>query len=145
MNDVQRFWSGRFWLKTPADFDGLDFTHGSQRWRCNVYCKLDIETTTVPDGAHDRYPNDPWLCGHDLTGYVGLALRGADGRPIGHVAIVSSRRLELRSEELDALRIFGARAAAELDRRRHETMLRRRSNRFMVSRAAVRLVPRSSG
>src|ERR1700754_3233038 len=63
------------------------------------------ELLRVPEDARRRYPNDRFLAANALNGYVALALRGADGSPIGHIAIVSTRRLELSDDELAALQI----------------------------------------
>ena len=65
-------------------------------------------------------------------------MRGADGRRIGHLAVMSSRRLEPSPETIAVLRIFASRAGAELERRRHEEALRRREAEVAASR--MRLV-----
>ncbi len=93
------------------------------------------ELLRIPIGARERYPEDAYLVEHALEGYVALALRGADGRAIGHIAIVSTRRLELSADELAALQIFAARAGAEVERRRHEAALRARTEEVAASRA----------
>ena len=53
------------------------------------------ELLRIPSDAKDRYPGDTFLRAYDLEGYIALALRGADGRAIGHVAVISSRRLDV--------------------------------------------------
>src|SRR3954469_4183643 len=93
------------------------------------------ELLRVPFGAKDRYPTDGFLRRHDLEGYIALALRGADGRAIGHIAVISSHRLDVMPEELAALQIFAARAGAEVERRRHEAALRARTVEVAASRA----------
>src|SRR4051812_45627306 len=93
------------------------------------------ELLRIPSNAKDRYPSDTFLRAYDLEGYIALALRGADGRAIGHIAVISSRRLDLGPEEIAALQIFGARAGAEVERRRHEAALRARTVEVAASRA----------
>ncbi|WP_028059549.1 sensor histidine kinase [Candidatus Solirubrobacter pratensis] len=95
------------------------------------------ELLRVPENARERYPRDAFLAAHKLNGYIALALRGADGRAIGHIAIVSTRRLELTDEELAALQIFAARAGAEVERRRHEAALRAQTDEVAGSRAGA--------
>ncbi|MDA0170437.1 histidine kinase [Solirubrobacter taibaiensis] len=75
----------------------------------------------VPRGARLRYPRDRFLRAHGLDGYLAIALRDARGRPIGHIGVVA-RQTPFRPapSELQALRIFAARAAAELERQHQE-------------------------
>jgi signal transduction histidine kinase/uncharacterized protein YhfF len=93
------------------------------------------ELLRIPENARERYPHDTFLAAHKLNGYIALALRGADGRAIGHIAIVSTRRLELSDGGLAALQIFAARAGAEVERRRHEAALRAQTDEVAASRA----------
>jgi signal transduction histidine kinase len=46
-----------------------------------------------------------------------VCLRAADGRHLGHLAVLDSLPMEIDDEDVAALRIFAARAAAELERR----------------------------
>jgi two-component sensor histidine kinase len=88
-----------------------------------------------PDGALRRYPRDAFLAAHALDGYLALVLRAADGQAIGHLGVISTGRLEPSEHELFALRIFAARAAAEVERSRHEAALQRRAERVVEARA----------
>ena len=75
----------------------------------------------VPRGARLRYPRDQFLRAHGLDGYLAIALRDARGRAIGHIGVVARRTpLKPAPSELQALRIFAARAAAELERQHQE-------------------------
>jgi signal transduction histidine kinase/uncharacterized protein YhfF len=116
---------------------GMDLDEGYEFELAGTPCEhaYACELLRVPDNARERYPHDRFLAAHGLNGYVALALRGADGRPIGHIAIVSTRRLELSDDELAALQIFAARAGAEVERRRHEAALRARTEEVAASRA----------
>ena len=91
----------------------------------------------VPRGARARYPADRFLRAHELDGYLAIPLKGADGRAIGHLGMVSSRPLDPAPSELQALHVFAARAAAELERRRHERALRERRDQVVASRASA--------
>jgi signal transduction histidine kinase/uncharacterized protein YhfF len=77
----------------------------------------------VPRGARLRYPADRFLRAHALDGYLAIALHDSKSRPIGHIGVVSRSVLDPSPTELQALRVFGARAGAELERRRHEQAL----------------------
>ncbi len=50
---AQRFWDGQFWLKTPKTYDGLNYAspHG-HNFRCNIYCKLDLQAASSAADAH---------------------------------------------------------------------------------------------
>ena len=89
----------------------------------------------VSNGASERYPADEFLSPHGIEGYLAIPLRGADGRPIGHLGVCSTRELDPEPVELQALQVFAARAGAELERRRHERVLRARRDEVVASRA----------
>jgi signal transduction histidine kinase len=77
----------------------------------------------VSRGARLRYPADAFLRAHALDGYLAIALHDSRSRPIGHIGVIASGVLDPSPSELQALRVFGARAGAELERRRHEQAL----------------------
>jgi signal transduction histidine kinase/uncharacterized protein YhfF len=95
------------------------------------------EVVSVAEGAIARFPHDAFAAAHRLDGYLGVAMRGAGGRTIGYLAVQSTARLDVSDEEVAALRIFGARAGAEIERRRHEVTLRAREAELAASRARV--------
>ncbi len=77
----------------------------------------------VSSGARERYPQDAFLEAQELDGYLAVALHDARGEAIGHIGVIASGPLDPEPEELQALRVFAARAGAELERRRHEEAL----------------------
>src|SRR4051794_35939704 len=81
------------------------------------------ELLLVPDGARARYPADAFLSAHGLDGYLAVALHDARGEAIGHLGVIASGRLDPDESELQAVRVFAARAGAELERRRNEQAL----------------------
>src|SRR5918992_1475678 len=58
--------------------------------------------------------------------YLAVALRASDGAHLGHLGVLSAAPLHPDAEKIAAMRIFAARAAAEIERRRHERALRER-------------------
>jgi signal transduction histidine kinase/uncharacterized protein YhfF len=90
-----------------------------------------------PTGAVARWPDDRLIGGHRLDGYLAVALRGATGIQIGHIGVMSRARLEASPDEMSALRIFAARAAAEIERRWQEAILRDREAELSAQRARV--------
>ena len=95
------------------------------------------DVVTLPEGAVAAYPGDPLIARHGLDSYLAILLRGYDGAALGYIGVMSRRRLEATVEEVAALRIFGSRATAELERGRHEIALREREAEIAASRARV--------
>jgi GAF domain-containing protein len=91
-------------------------------------CALAGERDVVafPVGACTHFPRAAILHTHGLDGFLAVTLRGAGGVPLGHLGILSRRRIEATGDEIAALSIFAARAGAEIERRRHEIALRER-------------------
>jgi hypothetical protein len=52
----QKYWNGRFWLKTPATWTKFDFSHGKKTIRPNVYCRFVLEASDKPfrEGHHKK-------------------------------------------------------------------------------------------
>ncbi|HEY9824366.1 MAG TPA: PAS domain S-box protein [Stenomitos sp.] len=63
------------------------------------------------------------LEGMDVQSYLGIALRDAQGQPIGSLCILDNNPLQDFSKAESLLRVFGARAAAELERKRADQAL----------------------
>ena len=78
-----------------------------------------------------------------LDSCLAVALRGSDGAHLGHLGVLAGTSVDASDENLAVLRIFAARAAAEVERRRHERALREReaSHRALAAeQAALRRV-----
>jgi len=84
----------------------------------------------ITSGAARDFPRDAWLAEQRIEAYLGVALCGADGRPIGLLVAVDDKpRAPIK--DVDALLgVFAARAAAELERLRVERALRTSEERF---------------
>jgi signal transduction histidine kinase/uncharacterized protein YhfF len=102
-------------------------------------CALAGEQDVIlfPEGACDRFPGAEMLCEHGLDGFLAIAMRGAGGVYLGHLGILSRRRVYATEDEIAALTIFAARAGAEIERRRHELALRERDVEVAASRARM--------
>jgi signal transduction histidine kinase/uncharacterized protein YhfF len=90
-----------------------------------------------PAGAPARWPQDRLIGGHGLEGYIAVALVGADATQIGHIGVMARERLDASADEMAVLRIFAARAAAEIERRWQESILRQREAELAAQRARV--------
>jgi signal transduction histidine kinase/uncharacterized protein YhfF len=95
------------------------------------------EVISHPTGTVGRFPGDGFLARYGLDGYLAVPMHGAEGRLVGYVCVLSRARVDAGEEELAVLRIFAARAAAELERRRHEAALRAREAEVTASRARL--------
>ncbi len=76
-------------------------------------CKMIYENGSfvVPRALADRFPDKA-----RFQSYCGVALEGTDGEPYGHFAVFSEATLEDPQKVEGIVRIFGMRAAAELQR-----------------------------
>jgi len=82
------------------------------------------------DRIMELFPNDPDLVKLNAVSYVGVPLLKADGTVLGHLSALDTKPNHLAAEVESVFRIFGARAAAELNRIRAEAAVREREQRF---------------
>jgi len=78
-----------------------------------------------PDDILHRFPNDEMLIQAGVEGYVGTPLLAGNGDPMGLIAVMTRRPLKDVPTILATVRIFAARAGAELGRARGEAERRR--------------------
>jgi signal transduction histidine kinase len=98
--------AGRF--EAPFEYD----TEGQP-------CALlaDHPVVAVPEALTARFPEDRAAAEMGLESYLAVCLRGAAGHHLGHLALLDAARMDVADEDVATLRIFAARAAAELERR----------------------------
>jgi signal transduction histidine kinase/uncharacterized protein YhfF len=118
---------------------GVELPEGLEFDLAGTPCELTAtdDVAVLPTGAVARFPHDAFLAENGLEGYVAVTLRGSDGRRIGHVGVQSTRPLTPTPREIADLSVFAARAAAEIERRRHQAALRRREMEVVSSRSRV--------
>jgi diguanylate cyclase (GGDEF)-like protein/PAS domain S-box-containing protein len=75
-------------------------------------------------GVRERFPEDRILAQMGAEAYVGTPLLDSAGRALGLIAAVWTRRMENTDFAESLMRIFAARAAAELERLKAEESLR---------------------
>lgn len=117
-----------------------DLREGAEFDIAGTPCELlvDQDFVSLPEGVCARFPDDAFAVGHGLDSFLAVAMRGSDGAPIGCICVRARHRIEPDADERAALSIFGARAAAEVDRRRHEVAIR--AHEAEVAAARVRIV-----
>jgi PAS domain S-box-containing protein len=69
------------------------------------------------------FPLDTPLADLGARSYLGVPMLDQNGRVIGHIAIIDDKPMERDERAIDLVKIFAARAAAELKRQRAETDL----------------------
>src|SRR5687768_6511810 len=72
----------------------------------------------------ELFPEDLWLQQIGVDSYVGVPMKTADGRVLGHVAVLDAQPIEPTPEQLSVLQIFAARGCAELQRVQTDRALR---------------------
>jgi formate hydrogenlyase transcriptional activator len=75
------------------------------------------------DGLVQLFPADKPLAELGARSYLGVPMLDQSGRVIGHIAIIDDKPMERDDRAIDLVKIFAARAAAELKRQRAEAEL----------------------
>jgi formate hydrogenlyase transcriptional activator len=75
-------------------------------------------------GLQAFYPQDLWLQQIGAESYVGVPMKNAAGKVLGHIAVLHSGPMQPSPEDIAMLKIFASRACAELERTQAERALR---------------------
>ncbi|MBI5664053.1 MAG: PAS domain-containing protein, partial [Nitrospirae bacterium] len=78
---------------------------------------------SCPSGVRSLFPHARVMAEMNIEGYVGKLLYGSSGEKLGLIAVMYRRCVENVSIVESTLRIFAARAAAEIERRKNEDVL----------------------
>ena len=108
-------WEGGKLVAEPGEYD-LVGTPCAELGAADLVC--------YPEGVLERFPDDEMVVQLGLDSYLALTLRGSSGDHLGHLGVLAAAPLYPAPENLAAMKIFAARAAAELERRQHERALR---------------------
>jgi excisionase family DNA binding protein len=106
----------RQWLKSRV---GVDFTETPRDWAFCNHTILQDRPFMVEDAGHDtRFAGNPLVTGGaHIRFYGGIALRDADGQPLGALCVLDREPRRLRDRELKALEELATIASEELARR----------------------------
>ena len=111
--------------RSLAFWEGSDFGEGfSYRFPgtpCQRVAAGHVCATT--SGLAAKFPEDLWLAQIGAESYVGVPMRNAQGRTIGHVAVLHTEPMEPSEEDIATLKIFAARGCAELERKQSDERL----------------------
>src|SRR6516164_3429549 len=83
-----------------------------------------------PSGVKLKFPDDKPLVDWGIESYLGVPLCDAKGEHLGHLAAFDEQPMPAEPRKLFTMRIFAARAAAELERLRYEKQLRESEVRY---------------
>ena len=88
--------------------------------------------------VHTRFPEDKWRTRIGARGYLGVPLRAADGRTLGHLAVIDTESMPGEPGFQEIFQLFAERARVELERRRADAALEEASRdlRFQLARTA---------
>lgn len=81
------------------------------------------ETCHYKEGLQSLFPLDTGLADWGAESYLGVPMLDREGRVIGHIAILDDKPMDRDARAIDLVKIFAARAAAELKRQRAEAEL----------------------
>ena len=82
----------------------------------------------VPDRLAAEFPDDKGMIDMGTVSYLGVPLRGSNGKVIGHLVTFDDKPMPSDSLALSVLETFAARAAVELERERAFQDLQRRKD-----------------
>jgi signal transduction histidine kinase/uncharacterized protein YhfF len=118
---------------------GVELPEGTDYDIPGTPCELAAgqDLVTIPTGTRALFPADSFVATYGLDGYLAIVLRGADGRRLGYLGVMTIGALDAGDEALAVLRIFAARAGAEIERRQQEAELLRREAEITASRARL--------
>jgi signal transduction histidine kinase len=85
-----------------------------------------VEKSVVafPEALTERFPEAKPAIEMGLESYFAICLRAADGTHLGHMGVMDAGPMAAEDDDVDAMRIFASRAAAELERRQQADALR---------------------
>ena len=111
--------------RSLAFWEGLDFGAGFTYRFPGTPCQRVAagHVCFTPSGLREKFPEDLWLQQIGAESYVGVPMRTAAGRTIGHLAVLHAEPMEPTEEELTTLKIFAARGCAELQRKQADDKL----------------------
>ena len=108
-------WDGAGWAE---DFEfalaGTPCQKGSSQQEC-----------FWPSGARERFPHDAVLARLKAESYHGLSLHDTAGEMMGFLAVIDPQPMPANARRAALLRLFAARASAEMERMSAEAALRR--------------------
>ncbi len=120
-------------LRSLAFWTGDDFGENYDYELANTPCEKVLEGMTCyyPENVQERFPRDRELTTLGAQSFLGIPLTNASGKILGHLAVLDTKpivnhlgSIDIPPEHHYILKIFAARAGAELERKLVEDALR---------------------
>ena len=90
-----------------------------------------------PSGVWRLFPEDRWLVATRIESYIAVPLFDRADRPLGHIAVMSTSPVGEDVPALSILKIFAARASAEIERKLTEDALAKEKELAQVTLASI--------
>jgi PAS domain S-box-containing protein len=125
--------------RTLAFWNGTTFLENVEYALEGTPCQhvLEGELCLHPRNVQALFPADTGLQPLRAESYLGIPLRGAAGDLLGHIAVLHTEPIAPSPDDLAILRIFAARAGAELERKRTSDALRNSQLRYSTMAETV--------
>jgi len=119
---VAEFAGGHDRVRTIAFWDNNQFRDNIEFALDGTVCEdvLKGEIKYYRSGVAARFPREPILAELGVESYLATPMTTPDGEVLGHLAIYDQQPMNFTERELQVFKVFGARAAAELSRKRSE-------------------------
>ncbi len=129
---VAEFAGSRERVRTLAYWKGRDFVDNIEFALHGTVCEdvLKGEVRYYPEGVQALFPQEPALVDLGIESYLATPMTDRQGEVLGHLAICDVKPMDFRESELAVFKIFGARAAAELERMYATESLRQSEERL---------------
>ena len=89
------------------------------------------EITSYARNVADVFPVDrAWFESLGVKSYLGIPVKGDNGEVCGHLAVVDTRERDWLDADVDILRLFSLRAAAEIERTHYQQELEEANSAF---------------
>ena len=114
-----------------TDHVTANFSYGVKNTPCENVLQngLSIFSSQVAE----TFPEDVWLKESGVESYIGIPLYDTGGKFLGHMGVMDDKALSNTAAKVDLLRIFAARVAGEIERRRSESALQQSDERLRRS------------
>ena len=129
---ISEFAGSRARVRTLSFWDGDDFSENFEYDLDGTVCEgvLRGEIGYYPEKVARRFPREKALRELGVESYLATPMTTQAGDVLGHLAVFDQKPMRFMQRELEVFKIFGARAAAELERYHVQTALQRSEARI---------------
>jgi len=111
--------------RSLAFWEGSDFGAGFSYRFPGTPCQRVAagHVCATPARLQEKFPEDLWLQQIAAESYVGVPMRNAQGRTLGHLAVLHTEEMHPSEQDVATLKIFASRGCAELERKQADEKL----------------------